>query len=63
VATWTSQAVGNLTLEGNIMTRGVTFWSTPSSTTGELAFMNGTIGLFEFQIDREGNLSVIEWEW
>jgi hypothetical protein len=63
VATWTSQAVGNLTLEGNIMTRGVTFWSTPSSTTGELAFMNGTIGLFEFQIDRQGNLSVIEWEW
>jgi len=25
--------------------------------------MNGVIGLFEFQLDREGNLSVIEWEW
>ena len=41
---------------------GVTLWSTPS-TTGELAFMNGMIGLFEFQLDREGNLSVREWEW
>jgi hypothetical protein len=62
MATWTSQSVGNLTPEGNIMTHGITFWSTPS-TTGELAFMNGMIGLFEFQLDREGNLSVREWEW
>ena len=45
------------------MTCDVTFWSTPSSITGELAFMNGMIAVFEFQIDREGNLSVREWEW
>jgi hypothetical protein len=62
VATWTNQVVGNLTQEGNIITRGVGFWST-SSTTGELAFMNGMITVFEVQIDREGNLSAREWEW
>lgn len=62
MASWTSQSVGNLTPEGNIMTHGVTLWSTPS-TAGELAFMNGMIGLFEFQLDGEGNLSVREWEW
>jgi hypothetical protein len=62
VATWTNQVVGNLTQEGNIITRGVGFWSTPS-TTGELAFMNGMITVFEVQIDREGNLSAREWEW
>jgi hypothetical protein len=70
-ASWTSQTVGNLAQEGNIMVRGVTFWSTPppslspssSTTTGELAFMNGVIGLFEMQIDRQGNISVTEWEW
>ena len=45
------------------MTCDVTFWSTPSSITGELAFMNGMIAVFEFQIYREGNLSVREWEW
>jgi hypothetical protein len=67
-ASWTSQTVGNLAPGGNIIVRGVTFWSTPPSsstttTTSELAFMNGVIGLFEMQIDRQGNLSVREWEW
>jgi hypothetical protein len=62
-ATWTSQTVGNLAPEGNIIVHGVTFWSTPPSTTGELAFMNGVIGLFEMEIDIQGNLSVTEWQW
>jgi hypothetical protein len=62
VATWTNQVAGNITPEGTIITRGVGFWSTPS-TTGELAFMNGMITVFEVQIDREGNLSAREWEW
>jgi hypothetical protein len=62
LATWTNQVVGNLTPEGTIITRGVGFWSTPS-TTGELAFMDGMITVFEVQIDREGNLSAREWEW
>ena len=62
VATWTNRVVGNLTPEGTIITHGVGFWSTPS-TTGELAFMNNMITVFEVQIDREGNLSAREWEW
>ncbi|HYZ94285.1 MAG TPA: hypothetical protein VE566_00850 [Nitrososphaeraceae archaeon] len=62
-ASWTSQTVGNLAPGGNIIVRGVTFWSTPPSTTGELAFMNGVIGLFEMEIDMQGNLSVTEWQW
>ena len=63
VATWTNQVVGNLNSEGTIISRGVGFWSTPSSTTGELAFMNGMITVFEVQIDMEGNLSAREWKW
>jgi len=62
VATWTNQVVGSITPEGTIMTRGVGIWSTPS-TTGELAFMNNMITVFEVQIDGEGNLSAREWEW
>ena len=65
-ASWTSQSVGNLAQGGNIIVRGATIWSTPSSsstTSSELAFMNGVIGLFEMEIDRQGNLSVTEWEW
>jgi hypothetical protein len=62
VATWTNQVTGSLTPEGTIISRGVGLWSTPS-TTGELAFMNGMITVFEVQIDGEGNLSAREWEW
>jgi hypothetical protein len=62
VATWTNQVAGNFTSDGTILTRGVGFWNTPS-TTGELAFMNGMITVFEVQIDMEGNLSAREWEW
>ena len=62
VATWTNQVIGSITPEGTIITRGVGIWSTPS-TTGELAFMNNMITIFEVQIDREGNLSAREWEW
>ncbi len=62
VATWTNQVVGSITPEGTIITRGVGIWSTPS-ITGELAFMNNMITVFEVQIDREGNLSAREWEW
>ena len=65
-ASWTSQTAGNLALGGNILVRGVTFWSTPpssSTTSSELAFMNGVIGLFEMEIDSQGNLTVTEWQW
>lgn len=64
VASWTSQSIGNLAPGGNIIVRGATFWTTPpSTTTSELAFMNGVIGLFEMEIDIQGNLSVTEWQW
>jgi hypothetical protein len=64
VASWTTQSVGSLASEGNIIVRGATFYSTPpSSTSSELAFMNGVIGLFEMEIDIQGNLSVTEWQW
>jgi len=41
------------------VTREVGFWSTPS-TTGELAFMNGMITVFEVQINRYGRKSISE---
>ena len=61
-ASWTSQSVGKLASDGNIIVHGLTLWSTSRSETSELAFVNGVLGLFEFKIDREGNLSVREWQ-
>jgi hypothetical protein len=70
-ASWTSHTIGNLTPEGEILVRGVTFWHTPqsasapssSTTGGELEFMDGVIGLFKMEINRHGSLSVSEWKW
>jgi hypothetical protein len=61
-ASWTSQSVGKLASDGNLIVHGLTLWSTPQSAASELAFMNGLLRVFEFKIDREGNLSVREWE-
>jgi hypothetical protein len=61
VATYTNQVIGNLTKEGNVLSRGAGFWSTPS--TGNLAFLNDMMSIFKLEVDKEGNLSAIEWEW
>jgi hypothetical protein len=61
VATYTNQVIGNLTREGNVLSKGAGFWNTPS--TGELAFLNDMMSVFRLEVDREGNLSAVEWEW
>jgi hypothetical protein len=61
VATYTNQVIGNLTKEGNVLSKGAGFWSTPSK--GELAFLNDMMSVFRLEVDKEGNLSAIEWEW
>jgi hypothetical protein len=61
VATYTNQVIGNLTEEGNVLSRGAGFWSTPS--TGKLAFLNDMMSVFRLEVDREGNLSAVEWDW
>jgi hypothetical protein len=55
------QVIGNLTKEGNVLSRNAGFWNTPS--TGELAFLNDMMSVFKLEVDREGNLSAVEWEW
>lgn len=61
VATWENRVVGTLTQDGTVESRGAGFWSTPS--TGELSFLNNMMSIFKLEVDREGNLSAIEWEW
>jgi hypothetical protein len=40
--------------EGNILSRGAGFWSTPF--TGKVAFLNDLLSVFKLEVDREGNL-------
>ena len=61
VATYTSQVVGKVTKEGDVLSVGANLWNTPS--TGKLAFLNDMMNIFKLQADRSGNFSAIGWEW
>jgi hypothetical protein len=55
VATYNSQVVGNVTIDGRVLSVGVNFWNTPS--TRERAFINDMMNIFKFQADQSGNIS------
>ena len=61
VATFTGEAVGRLGSSENISWRGSIFYST--SSNGKLSFLNNMVGVFESEIDAEGNFSDKTWEW
>jgi hypothetical protein len=60
-ATWTGQGIVHLS--GNKRTdRGSVFCSTAS--TGELAFLNNTLGVFEYEANLEDGIAEGKvWEW
>jgi len=59
MAPFTGEAVGRLSSSG-IKWR-VIFYRT--SSTGKLSFLNDLVGLFEAEMDTEGNFSENIWEW
>jgi hypothetical protein len=61
LATYTAEGVGRPSSSGSINYRGSIFYST--SSNGKLAFLNNLIGVFESEIDTEGNFSEKIWEW
>jgi hypothetical protein len=60
LATYTG-GVGRPSSSGSINYRGSIFYST--SSNGKLAFLDNLIGVFESEIDTEGNFSEKIWEW
>lgn len=61
LATYTGEGIGRIDSLKNINYRGSYFFST--SSTGKLAYLNNTIGVFEAVIDAEGNFYEKLWEW
>jgi hypothetical protein len=61
VVTFTGEGIGRLSSSGNISWRSSIFYS--SSSNGKLSFLNNMIGVFEGEIDAEGNFSHKTWEW
>jgi len=60
LAAYSGEGVGRLTSSGTIW-HGAIFYRT--SSTGKLSFLNDVVGLFEAEVDTEGNFSENIWEW
>jgi hypothetical protein len=61
MATFTAEAFGRISSSGSVKWRGAHFIRT--SSTGKLASLNNTVGVFESEIDAEGNVTQKTWEW
>jgi hypothetical protein len=60
LVSYTGEGVGRLTCSGTIW-HGAILYRTPS--TCKLSFPNDVVGLFEADMDAEGNFSENIWEW
>jgi hypothetical protein len=61
MATFRGEAFGRISSSGSAKWRGAHFILT--SSTGKLAFLNNVVGVFEAEIDAEGNVTEKIWEW
>ena len=59
-ATWTGQGVGTLKKDGSISYRGACYYQTASPAWAKL---NRVAGVFEFEVDAQGNTKGQLWEW
>lgn len=61
VATYTGEGIGKFDASGVLKWRGAIFFETDSE--GKLGFLNNIVGVFEAQVDDQGNFSDKTWEW
>jgi len=60
MATWKGQGVGKFVGGGAVSYRGAIYYST---ATPKLARLNAVAGVFEFEVDANGNTHSKIWEW
>lgn len=63
MTTWTGQGIGRFTAPGKISFRGSVFYRTTSTGGGKISFLNNVVGVFEYEMDEQGNSSTKVWEW
>jgi hypothetical protein len=61
-ATYTQQAIGQFTPEGRVVFHGSIFFKT-LSPTGQLAFLDNQMGIYNYESDIAGNATKQVWEW
>jgi hypothetical protein len=62
MATYTQQALGEITFEGSVIFHGSMFFNT-LSPTGELAFLDNSVAVYNYESDLAGNAERKAWEW
>lgn len=60
MVTWSGSGVGRFTGQGAVSFRGVAYYQTASE---RLARLNGLAGIYEYQTDEAGNVTLKVWEW
>ena len=61
IATYTGEGIGRYDASGILKWRGAVFFQTNSG--GKLEFLNNIVGVFEAQVDTQGNFADKTWEW
>jgi hypothetical protein len=60
MTTLAGEGIGKINANG-VKWRGAIFYRTAS--TGKLSFFNNVVGVFEAEVDSEGNFTEKVWEW
>jgi len=60
LATWIGQGVGTLKPDGAIGYRGAVYYQSSSAKWSRL---NSVAGIFEYEVDAQGNTRAQIWEW
>jgi hypothetical protein len=63
LATYTGEGIGRYDASGVLDWRGAIFFEASSEGEGKLGFLNNLVGVFEAQVDAEGNFTDKIWEW
>ena len=58
--TWKGSGLGKFGAGGSLSYRGILYYST---TSQKLAKLNNTAGVFEYEVDPQGNTTSKVWEW
>jgi hypothetical protein len=61
IATYTGEGIGKVDASGLLKWRGAIFFE--ASSEGKLDSLNNIVGVFEAQVDAQGNFTDKTWEW
>jgi hypothetical protein len=59
-ATWVGQGIGTMKKNGGVSYRGSLYYQTSSK---KWARLNSVVGVFEYEVDAQGNTRAEFWEW